>query len=222
MVIVKLSKILYESVEEIWKSYLAHPFVKQLGEGTLPPDIFRYYMIQDYLYLLEYSKVFALGVVKSKQENLMRKFASMVHNTLNGEMNIHKIYMKRLGISEQEIKEARQSLANRSYTSYMLEVAYNGDVLDVLVAILSCAWSYQMIGEHHSNIPNALQHTLYGEWIRGYSSEEYRKDTEELIALTDELGKNISQYRIEELKTVFIHCSRYEYAFWDMSYKKEM
>ena len=69
----KIIKVLYESVEEIWKSYLCHPFVKQLGEGTLSPDIFRYYMIQDYLYLLEYSKVFALGVVKSKQESFLYK-----------------------------------------------------------------------------------------------------------------------------------------------------
>lgn len=218
----ELSKILYESVEEIWKSYLEHPFVKQLGEGTLPPDLFRFYMIQDYLYLLEYSKVFALGVIKSKEEELMRKFASMVHNTLNGEMNIHKIYMQRLGISKEEIKAAKQSLANRSYTSYMMEVSYNGDVLDVLIAILSCAWSYQVIGEHHANIPNATQHPIYGEWIKGYSSEQYRKDTQELIDLTDKLGEGISQKRIEQLKTIFINCSRYEYAFWDMSYKKEM
>ncbi len=185
----KLSKILYESVEEIWKSYLEQPFVKQLGEGTLSPDLFRFYMIQDYLYLLEYSKVFALGVIKSKQEELMRKFASMVHSTLYGEMNIHKIYMQRLGISKEEVKAAKQSLANRSYTSYMMEVSYNGDVLDVLVAILSCAWSYQVIGEHHNNIPNAAEHTLYGEWIKGYSSEQYRKDTQELIDLTDTLGE---------------------------------
>ncbi len=218
----ELSKILYESVEEIWKSYLEHPFVKQLGEGTLPPDLFRFYMIQDYLYLLEYSKVFALGVIKSKEEELMRKFASMVHNTLNGEMNIHKIYMQRLGISKEEIKAAKQSLANRSYTSYMMEVSYNGDVLDVLIAILSCAWSYQVIGEHHASIPNATQHPIYGEWIKGYSSEQYRKDTQELIDLTDKLGEGISQKRIEQLKTIFISCSRYEYAFWDMSYKKEM
>ena len=45
----------------------------------------------------------------------MRKFASMVHNTLNGEMNIHKIYMERLGISEQEVSEAQQSLANSTF-----------------------------------------------------------------------------------------------------------
>ena len=147
----KLSKILYESVEEIWKSYLEHPFVKQLGEGTLSPDLFRFYMIQDYLYLLEYSKVFALGVIKSKQEELMRKFASMVHSTLYGEMNIHKIYMQRLGISKEEVKAAKQSLANRSYTSYMMEVSYNGDVLDVLVAILSCARSEEHTSELQSH-----------------------------------------------------------------------
>ena len=129
----KLSNVLYESVKEIWQSYLQHPFVKGLGDGTLPEDAFRFYMLQDYLYLLEYSKVFALGVVKSKEEKLMRRFAKMVHNTLDGEMNIHKTYMKRLGISEQEIQNAKQSLANRSYTSYMLEVAYTGDVLEVLV-----------------------------------------------------------------------------------------
>ena len=110
----KLSNVLYESVKEIWQSYLQHPFVKGLGDGTLPEDAFRFYMLQDYLYLLEYSKVFALGVVKSKEEKLMRRFAKMVHNTLDGEMNIHKTYMKRLGISEQEIQNAKQSLANRS------------------------------------------------------------------------------------------------------------
>ncbi len=218
----KLSKILYESTEEIWNSYLTHPFVKELGEGILPPDKFRFYMLQDYLYLLEYSKVFALGVIKSKEEEFMRKFAAMVHNTLNGEMKIHKIYMEKLGISKQEIKEAKQSLANHSYTSYMMEVSYNGDVLDILVAILSCAWSYQVIGEHHSKIVNALQHPLYGDWIKGYSSKEYQKETQELIDLTDKLGEGISQQRMEELKTIFFNCSRYEYAFWNMAYQKEM
>ena len=218
----KLSNVLYESVKEIWQSYLQHPFVKGLGDGTLPEDAFRFYMLQVYLYLLEYSKVFALGVVKSKEEKLMRRFAKMVHNTLDGEMNIHKTYMKRLGISEQEIQNAKQSLANRSYTSYMLEVAYNGDVLDVLVSILACAWSYQMIGAHHKQLPNALKHPLYGEWVWAYSSEQYQKDTEQLIALTDELAEGISLKRIEQLKEVFVNCSRYEYAFWDMSYQKEL
>ena len=218
----KLSEVLYESVKEIWQSYLEHPFVKGLGDGTLPKELFRFYMIQDYLYLLEYSKVFALGVVKSKDEKVMKQFATMVHNTLCSEMNIHKNYMKRLDISEEEIKNAVQSLSNRSYTSYMLEVAYNGDVLDILVAILSCAWSYQMIGQHHKKLPGALEHTFYGEWVAGYSSKEYEEETEEIITLTDELGKNISEQRIEELKRIFINCSRYEYYFWDMSYKKEL
>ena len=72
-------------------------FVKELGEGTLREDRFRFYMVQDYRYLLQYAKVFAMGVVKTEDEALMTRFSYMVHDTLDGEMNIHKAYMSRLG-----------------------------------------------------------------------------------------------------------------------------
>lgn len=218
----KLSQVLYESVKEIWDSYYTHPFVAEMAKGILDESKFRFYMVQDYLYLLDYSKVFALGVVKSKEEDLMRKFAELEYNCLNGEMSIHKSYMKRLGITREEIKNAQISLANRSYTSYMLQVGYEQGPLAILVAVLSCAWSYQMIGEQNAKVPGALEHPLYGEWVQGYTSEAYAKDTKEIIDLTDKLGENISQEQIEELKTIFINCSRYEYGFWDMVYKKEM
>lgn len=218
----KLSEKLYESVEEIWNGYYTHPFVQELGYGTLDIDKFRFYMIQDYLYLLEYVKVFALGIVKSKEEKWMREFSRMVHTTLDGEMDIHKEYMTRLGITQEEIKEARQSLANRSYTSYMLEIAYNGGPLEILVAILSCAWSYGKIGAYLSTIEGAKEHAFYGEWVKGYAGEEYARETKDMISFVDEMGKDATAAEIEHLKDIFIRCSRYEYAFWDMSYKKEM
>lgn len=60
----KFSQTLYESVKDIWKSYYIHPFVVGIGDGTLDIGKFKYYMIQDYIYLLDYVKVYALGVVK--------------------------------------------------------------------------------------------------------------------------------------------------------------
>ena len=77
----------------------------------------------------------------------MTRFSYMVHDTLDGEMNIHKAYMSRLGITEQEVATTKSTLTNQSYTSYMLDEAYKGGPLEILVAVLSCAWSYQMIGE---------------------------------------------------------------------------
>ncbi|WP_455795102.1 thiaminase II/PqqC family protein [Clostridium butyricum] len=73
----KLSKVLYDSVEDIWNSYNEHPFVKGIENGELDLEKFKYYMIQDYIYLLDYSKIFALGIVKAPNEEIMRFFAEL-------------------------------------------------------------------------------------------------------------------------------------------------
>ncbi|KXL54070.1 thiaminase-2 [Anaerotignum neopropionicum] len=218
----KLTDRLYEEVKDIWKGYLTQTFVKELGEGTLGEDRFRFYMVQDYCYLLQYAKVFALGIVKAEEEPLMRRFASMVHDTLDGEMDVHKIYMKRLGITNEEIASAKIALANQSYTSYMLDIAYKGDILDVLVAVLSCAWSYQMIGEHLRTIPGALEHPLYGEWVSGYSSEAYIQSVKDIMDAVDEIGADISPKKEVYIKEIMRKCSLYERDFWEMAYHMDM
>lgn len=217
-----LTDELYQSAEEIWESYLHHPFVKGIEEGNLDKEKFRFYMIQDYLYLLEYAKVFAIGVTKTKDETLMRQFASFVHSILDGEMKIHKAYMNRLGITAEEVKNAETSLDNQSYTSYMLDVANSGDALDILVAVLSCQWSYQFIGQHIAKIDGTLEHPQYGEWVAGYSSKEFEEVTEDMINNINLLGKGISQEKKQYLIHIFVTCSRYEYNFWEMAETKRM
>jgi len=215
----KLSEILYLSVKEIWDSYYEHPFVKGIGSGELEIEKFRYYMIQDYLYLLEYAKIFALGVVKAKDEDTMRMFAQFVDSILNSETNIHKEYMKRLSISQEEVLNAKPSLDNTSYTNYMLWVSQNEGLLELTVTVLSCSWSYKLIADKLSKMQGSIEHEFYGEWIKGYASPEYNIVNNNIIDLVDRLGENCSKEEIENLKTIFINCSRYEYMFWDMAYK---
>ena len=58
----KVSERLYNSIIDLWDKYNEHPFVKGLADGTLPLEKFQFFMIQDHLYLMQYAKVFALGV----------------------------------------------------------------------------------------------------------------------------------------------------------------
>lgn len=218
----KLTDLLYEDVKPIWDGYLTHPFVTGIGDGTLSIDRFRFFMIQDYLYLYDYAKVFALGVVKAQDHNLMRHFSELVYGTLNGEMAIHKNYMARLGITEEDVAAAAPSLVNTSYTHYMLEIGHNEGILELLAAILSCSWSYQMIGEALNKIPQASEHPFYGEWIQGYTSEAYVSDNQRILDLVNELGADCTEAQLAHLKTIFRNCSRYEAMFWDMAYNKEM
>lgn len=217
----KVSEYLYESVKDIWEDCINNPFVQGIGHGTLEVDKFRFYTIQDYLYLLDYAKVFALGIVKANDEETMREYSNMVNDILNNEMSIHNGYMKKLNITKEELKNAKATLTNKSYTSYMLAEALKGSLKEITVAVLACGWSYQIIGERLSEIPNSLEDEFYGDWIKGYTSKSYKETVDWNIRLLDEITKDSSKEEIEKLKDIFITTSKYEYMFWDMAYNEE-
>lgn len=215
-----VTKRLLESCEELWDSYLEHPFVQGIADGTLDEEKFRFYMVQDYLYLIEYAKVFALGVAKARDMESMRLFAGYVKQILDGEMDIHRGYMSRLGIPLADAEQAQAALDNRSYTAYMLQAAYEGGAPEIAVSILSCALSYEHIARRILQAhPDADKHPFYGEWVDGYACAEYHEANLELIRLTEKLCAGLPEEQLRRLEEIFVICSRYEMAFWDMAWE---
>ena len=210
---------LHEAAAPIWAKCLAHPFVAGIGDGSLPAEKFRYFMLQDYLYLFDYARVFALGVVKARDPELMRAFAANVDATLNGEMNLHRAYMKRLGITEEQVLSVRPALDNLSYTNYMLSVAHTGTTAEIVAAILACSWSYAEIGQTLAKVPGALGHPFYGEWIASYAGEECAAVNAGLIDLMNRLARDAGPEQLQRLEDIFCNCSRYELGFWDMAWE---
>ena len=209
---------LRNAADPIWEACLKHPFVTGIGDGTLAVEKFQHFMLQDYLYLFDYARVFALGVVKARDPELMRTFAANVDAILGGEMKIHRAYMKRLGISEEQVFAVKPALDNLSYTNYMLSIASNGTPVEIVAAILACSWSYAEIGQALAAVPGAAEHPFYGEWIQGYASEDYTSTNQALIELMDSLATNATEEQIAYLTEIFVNCSRYELGFWDMSW----
>lgn len=213
-----VSARLHDAAASVWEACLRHPFVTGIGDGTLDMEKFRYFMLQDYLYLFDYARVFALGVVKARDPELMRVFAANVDAILDGEMKIHRAYMKRLDITEEQVFSIKPALANLSYTNYMLSVAQTGGPMEIVASILACSWSYAEIGQALAAIPGAAEHPFYGEWIRGYASEEYAATNQALIELMDSLAADAGEEQLAYLTDVFVNCSRYELGFWDMAW----
>ena len=218
----KTTERLLAAAKDIWDAYNEHPFVMGIQEGTLPKDNFRFYMIQDSIYLRDYAKTFAVGVAKAKSLETADLFAKYIP-VMNGELNVHKGYLARLGVTQEEMDQARASLDNLSYTSYMLRVAYEEGEAEILAAILSCAYSYEIIAKNIvKNRPGSVDDEFYGDWIRGYASEGYAKDNVILLETLDRLTVHYTDAQIRHLCDVFVACSRYEQAFWEMSWKKAM
>lgn len=210
---------LLSAVKEIWDAYSEHPFVRGIQEGTLDQRKFRYYILQDYLYLEEYARVFALGIAKAKSPETISLFSQYVTLLTEGEMDIHRGYMGRFAVSREELEATPRALDNLSYTSYMLRVAYEEGEAEILTAILSCAYSYEVIARRMAeDRPASLDHPLYGDWVRGYTDEHYSQANVRLLEMTDRLTQHYTEAQLRHLTDIFVACSRYELAFWELAW----
>lgn len=216
----KFSQSLYEKVSEIWQKTHEHPFVTGIGKGDLPVDSFIRYMKQDYVFLIDYSKLFAFAAVKARDIETMATFAKLLNETLHGEMELHRGYAAKFGISNQQLEETKPTPINLAYTRYMLNVAQNGSLEELISALLPCMWSYWEISKMLADkYPGAIDHPLYGEWVSMYASNEFGSLALWLIALLDELTKGKPERELAVLEEHFLTTSRFEYMFWDMVYE---
>lgn len=218
----KVSERLYNSIIELWDKYNEHPFVKGIADGTLPLENFQFYMIQDHLYLMQYAKVFALGVLKAKKESDMRLFSDLIKATLDTENALHQDYLRRLGISKEMIAQAKPSIVTDSYTNYMIAIAEKEGLAELMAAVLSCSWSYKLIGDFMEKFPGAKEQEFYGEWVNMYTSEGYRSSNQVMIDLVDRLTEGYTEEQIQNLEHIIYVCSQYEYMFWDMAWNQKM
>jgi thiaminase (transcriptional activator TenA) len=213
-----VTEILRARGAEIWKKELEHPFVCGLGDGTLPLDRFRFYLEQDYLFLIDYCRVFALACAKARDLETMNVFAGLLSDTLKVEMQLHRDYCKRVGIAESALESARLTPTTHSYTRHLLTEAYSGTISEIMAAVLPCQLGYLEIGTALARKGSGDSNSFYAEWIETYSSREFADGVTRLIKLFDRLTVDLPEREIHHLETIFLTSSRYEYLFWEMAW----
>lgn len=204
----------------IWEADLEHPFVRGIADGTLPTEKFKFYLIQDYLFLLDYSRVFAHGVIKASDEATMAIFAQLLDGTLNTEMDLHRGYCEKFGITATEMEAAPIAPTTHAYTRHLLNVAESGTLAELVAGVLPCQWGYAEIGTTLAEQGGSPE-PLYQEWIDMYASPEFLSFGEWLRGLLNGLVAAYSPSEKERIKNTFLMSSRYEYLFWEMAYTQE-
>jgi thiaminase (transcriptional activator TenA) len=204
----------------IWEASYAHPFVQGIGEGTLPEERFRYYLAQDYVYLIEFSRFFALAAAKARALGAMERFATLLDETLHFEMDLHRRICAEFGLARESLEKTRPAPTCLGYTSYLLKVAYEGELLTVLAALLPCSWGYGEIGLRlkAKGLP-PVSH--YAQWVETYASPEYQQLVDWLRGLFDEAAGEMWGASRQTLRETFDTSSRWEYLFWEMAWGME-
>lgn len=216
----KFTDELRRAAAPIWEADLKHPFVRGIADGTLPTEKFKFYLIQDYLFLLDYSRVFAHGVIKAHDEATMAMFAELLNETLNTEMDLHRGYCEKFGISAAEMETAPIAPTTHAYTRHILNVAESGTLAELVAGVLPCQWGYAEIGTTLAE-QGGSPAPLYQEWIDMYASPEFLALGKSLRGLLNGLTAEYSSSERERIKNCFLMSSRYEYLFWEMAYTQE-
>ncbi|RLQ93224.1 thiaminase II [Falsibacillus albus] len=204
---------------EVWEASFHHPFVKELGDGGLSLDRFRYYVMQDAYYLRHFAKVQAFGAAKAPDLHTTSRLAVHAQGTAEAELSLHEKFSALLGITAEEKEAFQPAPTAYAYTSHMYRAACLGGLGEIIAALLPCYWLYYEIGERLKDC--RPEEPIYQEWIGTYGGEWFRALVEEQIERLDEIAEKSTEQQRQQMKELFMISSQYELRFWEMAYRHE-
>ena len=184
---------LWQSITPIYAAILDHPFVRGLTDGSLPRGSFRFYAVQDALYLRDFARALSIAAARAPQDDWIIMFNEHAAGTLKVERALHE--------------------------SFLLATAYSAPFHETVAALLPCYWIYWEVGKALERSGSA--DPLYARWIGTYASEEFGALVRLVIDCLNEMAARHGASEREAMARHFVTTSRYEWMFWDMGYRKE-
>ncbi len=199
-----------------WDDYIQHDFVKQLTAGTLAPDSFRHYLVQDYLYLIHYTRVMALSVYKSDTLAQMRVGQAGINAMLDMEIAMYLDFCRQWNIPLEQVENAPESAVTIAYSRYILDVAMSGSLAELYAAIAPCLMGYGEIGKRIKD-EGFIDNNPYQPWIDVFSSDEFLSITAQNEAQINTLLADASPAQADKFQRLFNTAARMEVNFWQQA-----
>jgi thiaminase/transcriptional activator TenA len=210
---------LWQSIATIYASILRHPFLRGLTDGSLPRESFRFYAVQDALYLREFARALSLAAARAPEDDWIIMFNEHAAGALRVERALHESFFREFGLSPEDVAATPLAPTNLAYTSYLLTVAYAAPFHEAITALLPCYWIYWEVGKEleRAGSPDPL----YARWIGTYASKEFGSLVRAVLDATDKTASRRQRTELDMMRRHFIVASRYEWMFWEMGYRRE-
>lgn len=199
-----------------WDDYIQHDFVKQLTAGTLAPDSFRHYLVQDYLYLIHYTRVMALSVYKSDTLAQMRVGQAGINAMLDMEIAMYLDFCRQWNIPLERVENAPESAVTIAYSRYILDAAMSGSLAELYAAIAPCLMGYGEIGKSIKE-QGSIADNPYQPWIDVFSGQEFQVITAQNEAQINTLLADASPAQAAKFQYLFNAAARMEVNFWQQA-----
>jgi len=193
---------------------LAHPTVRGIGDGTLDEERFRAWLVQDYLFLLDYVRLFALAAARAPDAETLGRLVDLAHATFHEELSLHRSYAARFGLAEADLEGSARSRTCAAYTDFLLRTAATGDFAEIVAALLPCMWGYSELGRALAarGLPAEPR---YRQWVETYADPGFAELAAWCADLLDRAAAGLPETRLAACERAFLSALDHELAFWD-------
>lgn len=208
---------LINACRQDWQTYTQHEFIQQLGQASLAPQCFLHYLKQDFLFLKQYARAYALAIYKARTFTEMRYGLNSVYQLLDFEIAHHIEYCQQWQLTEADLETEIEDFGTVAYTRYVLDAGMRGDMVELYAALAPCALGYAEIGRNLlTDNSIELSNHPYASWITLYSGAEFQRGAQEAVNHLDQLLAeiDINSQRGQQIVEVFHQATRMEIAFW--------
>ena len=212
-----LTKGLRRKHSDLWHRMVTHPFVTEMGDGTLPVQKFRTYFLQDYVFVRDLVSMTALGISKAPDfegANVLNRFLTGI---LDPENDLFVRAFEEMGVSEQEYTSAEASPTTRAFGDFLMRVGLEGDFDDIATVLYVTEGTYLAWGTRLIEQEKRPDNRTYREWIDIHGPQV-------LGEFVGWLGNHLGGTdggRLPRIERVFHSALRYEYLFWEAAYRGE-
>lgn len=205
------------AVADIMPKIYQHPFNQELAQGNLALEKFIFYLKQDALYLVDFSKALALTATRLPHDQQSELFMQFAMNALKAERDLHVNILKKYAITLSIPN--KQSPFCFMYTNYLLRMASTATVEEAVASLLPCFWVYQQVGQRA--FAKKIPHNPYQEWIDLYSSHEFNHSVDLMIATLNDLAIHASIPCQQKMLNAFRQATLCEWQFWQGAYLQQ-
>jgi thiaminase/transcriptional activator TenA len=183
---------------------LNHPTVQGIARGDLDDAVFRSWLEQDYLFLLDYVRVFSALAAKAPAAHL-GDLVDLAHATFHDELDLHRSLAADFGA---DLEGAVPGPACTAYTRFLLDAARR-DYGEGLAALLPCMWGYSMLAQLMA-IPDEPR---YRRWLDTYRDPGFAALAARCAEMLDQVAPAIDE---ATARALFDAALDHELAFWDV------
>ena len=206
----------YDSYQAIYNL----PVNRGVADGTLAQNKFRNYIIQDYFYLQNFKKAFAILSAKTPDER-GRQFTVDTLKGIDEEIEtVHMTYFRKYNITSRDLSDSAPNPTTAAYSSYLIETATREPFEVGLIATLPCDWIYYQVATDMQN-GKQVEGNPYQEWIDAYGSTPWEEsETKVFVDLVEYYLENATEELRSKMEQAYKQAVEFEYRFWDTVYKK--